>query len=60
MACKIQVDVLASGQEPILADDHIVDVLFRDGGVPKNEPPGVRVWPSMLRMLDRQDDSYRH
>ena len=60
MACKIQVDVLASGQEPILADDDIVDGLFRHGGVPENEPPGARVWPAMLRMLDRKDDSYRN
>ena len=24
------------------------------------EPGGVRVWPAMLRMLDRIDESYRH
>lgn len=59
MACKIQVDVLASGQEPVLASDDIVDGLFRDGGVPENEPPGVRVWEAMIRMLDRKDASYR-
>jgi len=60
MACKIQVDVLASGQEPILAGDDIVDGLFRHGGVPENEPPGVRVWPAMIRMLDRKDASFRN
>ena len=60
MACKIQVDVLASGQEPVLASDAVVAGLFHYGGAPEKEPVGVRVWPSMLRMLDRKDDSYRH
>ena len=59
MACKIQVDVLASGQEPLLVSGEIVDGLYSEGGVPENEPIGVRVWPAMLRMLDRTDDSYR-
>lgn len=59
MACKIQVDVLASGQEPVLAPPEVVDGLFSYGGVPENEPGGVRVWSAMLRMLDRKDPSYR-
>lgn len=60
MACKIQVDVLASGQEPLLVSEEIVDGLYTEGNVPENEPGGIRVWPSMVRMLDRMDDSYRH
>ncbi len=60
MACKIQVDVLASGQKPLLVSDDIVEGLFREGGVPDNEPGGVRVWESMIRMLDRTDPSYRN
>ncbi len=60
MACKIQVDVLASGQEPLLVSQEIVDGLFTEGGAPEAEPGGVRVWPNMLRMLDKMDDSYRH
>jgi ribulose-5-phosphate 4-epimerase/fuculose-1-phosphate aldolase len=59
MSCKIQVDVLAAGQEPILVSDSIVQQLFHDGGVPESQPPGVRVWLSMLRMLDRQGIDYR-
>lgn len=59
MACKIQVDVLASGQEPVLASDEIVDGLFRYGGVPENQPSGTRVWEAMIRMLDRKDAGYR-
>ncbi|MCP5083121.1 MAG: class II aldolase [Alphaproteobacteria bacterium] len=60
MACKIQVDVLASGEEPLMVSQTIVDGLYADGGVPDVEPPGVRAWPPMLRMLDRIDESYRH
>lgn len=54
MACKIQVDVLASGEEPILASDAIVQGLYRDGGVPENQPGGIRAWPSVVRMLKRR------
>jgi ribulose-5-phosphate 4-epimerase/fuculose-1-phosphate aldolase len=59
MSCKIQVDVLSSGEEPILVSDRIVQQLFRDGGVPESQPPGVRVWLSMMRMLDRKGIDYR-
>ena len=59
MACKIQVDVLASGQKMILVSDEIVEGLFNDSGAPEKEPKGTRVWSTMLRMLDRKDDSYR-
>ena len=59
MACKIQVDVLASGQEPILLSDTIVQGLFADGDVPNQAPSGVRVWEPMLRMLDRKGEDYR-
>ncbi len=59
MSCKIQVDVLASGQEPILVDDRIVRELFHDGGAPEAQPPGVRSWLSMVRMLDRKGIDYR-
>jgi ribulose-5-phosphate 4-epimerase/fuculose-1-phosphate aldolase len=60
MACKIQVDVLASGQEPILASDEIVEGLFTHGGAPAQLPAGAGVWEAMVRLLDRKDDSYRH
>lgn len=59
MACKIQVDALASGRELVLAPDSVVQDLFTFGGAPENFPLGVRVWPSMMRMLDRKDPSYK-
>ncbi len=59
MACKIQVDVLASGRDMVLASDDIINGLYEDSGAPAAEPAGTRVWPAMLRLLDRKDDSYR-
>lgn len=59
MACKVQVDVLASGETPVLASEAVVEGLFREGGVPANPPAGVRAWPSVLRMLDRAGENYR-
>ncbi len=60
MACKIQVDVLASGQEMILAADEVVEGLFKASSDPDKPPNGARVWPSMLRLLDRKNESYRN
>ena len=59
MACKIQVDVLSSGEEPLLASDEVVDGLF---GFRKNDagyPRGVRVWSAVVRMLDRKGINYK-
>jgi ribulose-5-phosphate 4-epimerase/fuculose-1-phosphate aldolase len=58
MACKIQVDVLASGEEPILASKETVEGLFRFGGAPQEYPPGVRVWPAAIRILQRKGANY--
>ena len=58
-ACKIQVDVLASGQEPLLLSEKIVDGLFTDGDVPKNEPSGAEDWKPQLRWVDRNMPGYR-
>lgn len=59
MSCKIQVDVLSSGQEPILVDDRIVQTLFRDRGAPESQPSGACVWLPMVRMLERRGIDYR-
>ncbi len=59
MACKIQVDVLSSGREPILVSDEIVQGLFHDGGAPETPPTGLRAWPAMRRMLDRKWPDYK-
>jgi ribulose-5-phosphate 4-epimerase/fuculose-1-phosphate aldolase len=59
MACKIQVDVLASGEEPILASKETVEGLFRFGGAPQKYPPGVRGWPAAIRILQRKGANYQ-
>lgn len=58
MACKIQVDVLSSGEEPILASNNTVEGLFRSGGAPQEYPRGVRVWPAAIRILQRKGANY--
>ena len=58
MACKIQVDVLASGEEPILASKDTVEGLFRCGGAPQEYPQGVRVWSAAIRILQRKGANY--
>lgn len=59
MACKIQVDVLGSGQEPILVDDRIVEALFNDRSEGDSQPSGARAWLAMVRMLERRGIDYR-
>ncbi len=58
MSCKIQVDVLASGQDYIVPDQDAIDSLGKHGA-PGDVPKGDRAWPGLLRSLDRQDPSYR-
>ena len=60
MACKIQVDVLASGQEPVLVDEDIVQGMFRDRTFGDDVPRGARCWASAVRMLDRQGIKFRN
>ena len=37
----------------------VVDGLFADGGVPKNEPPGAEDWYPQLRWLDNNLPGFR-
>lgn len=58
MSCKIQVDVLASGQDYIVPEDDALAGLAKFGA-PGDEPKGEKAWPGLLRGLDRADPSYR-
>lgn len=58
MSCKIQVDVLAAGDDPLLVPPEVVAGLSEYGN-PGPEPKGAREWPGLLRQLDRTDSSYR-
>jgi ribulose-5-phosphate 4-epimerase/fuculose-1-phosphate aldolase len=59
MSCKIQVDVLTSGQEYLVPDQASVEGLM-DHGAPKEEPRGALEWPGLLRQLDRIDPGFRN
>lgn len=58
-ACRVQVDVLASGAEISLPSHELATTMSRRYG------PGGKIdfapmeWPALLRQLDREDPSYR-
>lgn len=60
-ACKVQLDVLAAGQDYVVPEPEVLDELARYG----NQRTGggdadvARVWDAVVRLLDRQDPSYR-
>lgn len=60
-ACQVQMDVLASNTGYVLpsqdALDYAEQVYYGDNG--NSFGFGQTEWPAMLRMLDRQDPSYR-
>ena len=61
MACKIQVDVLASGQKYVVPKDSALKKLS-DYGQPKSEGPSdpvVRSWEALIRELDRTQPDYK-
>jgi ribulose-5-phosphate 4-epimerase/fuculose-1-phosphate aldolase len=58
-ACKIQVDVMSSGKEPILLDNKIIQGLYYRDGVPEKEPYGVEDWYPQVRWLDKNMPGFR-
>jgi len=60
-ACKVQVDVMASGAEIILTDPDTVHALGRFTDPPADGPNASvkRSWDAMIRMLDVQDPTYK-
>jgi len=61
-ACKIQVDVMASGAKIVTPDEAVIDRLMRYG-LPGPDGPGdsvTRSWEALIRMLDQKDPSYRN
>ena len=62
MACKIQVDVMASGAEVQYPPKHAQQQLLEEG-MPEVDGPGDRVnrpWAAVIRMLDEKDPDYRN
>jgi ribulose-5-phosphate 4-epimerase/fuculose-1-phosphate aldolase len=59
MACRAQVDALASGRELVLPPEQIVERTHQLYQPTVRRPFGLMEWPAMLRYLDRRDPSYR-
>jgi len=58
MACKIQVDVLAAGQDYVLPAGEAVAGL-KAGGLPGDDPHGENYWPALMRLVERRYPDYR-
>ncbi|MFT5113655.1 MAG: ribulose-5-phosphate 4-epimerase/fuculose-1-phosphate aldolase [Parasphingorhabdus sp.] len=58
MACKIQVDILSSVDNPIEITDDSMKAL-NDWGSPENGPQGNIQWGALMRMLDRKVPEFR-
>ena len=56
-ACKIQVDVLAATDAPVLITPAAMEQM-RYWGAPENGPQGEHVWPALLRRLERECPDY--
>lgn len=59
MSCKIQVDVLASGEDYVVPDAASIESLGKFGAPGPEPMKGARAWAGLLRGLDRADPSYR-
>ena len=60
-ACKVQVDVLASGQDYVIPDADVIQQL-NDYGMPPADAPADFVhmaWDAVVRQMDQKDPSYR-
>jgi len=61
-ACKVQVDVLASGTEIVTPASEIVDELATEGKARTSETPDHvnMAWDAVLRLLEEKDPSYKN
>jgi ribulose-5-phosphate 4-epimerase/fuculose-1-phosphate aldolase len=60
-ACKVQVDVMASGVKPIVPDDDVIRAM-QEYGIPPKQGPASFVnmsWDAVVRLMDQKDSSYR-
>lgn len=56
-ACKVQMDVMSTTAEPVMPNPAAVRKLAEFGRTEEME--GDKEWAAVIRMLDRQDPSYR-
>ena len=60
-ACKVQVDVMASGTELVIPREEVIAELADLGRPPSDGPGDVvnRLWKALLRDLEKEDGSYK-
>ncbi len=60
-ACKVQVDVVASGQEPVRPDKDTIQLISDYGRPPPDKPSSFSElsWEAVTRLMDRKDSGYR-
>ncbi|MCZ6669017.1 MAG: class II aldolase/adducin family protein [Gammaproteobacteria bacterium] len=60
-ACKVQVDVLASGREFVTPREDMIDQFAQEGLPPADQPHEYvnMAWDAVIRLLDEKDSSYR-
>ena len=59
MACKAQVDALASNRELCLPPPEVIEKTWRLYQPATRRPFGELEWPAMMRLMDRKDPGYR-
>ena len=61
-ACKVQVDVMASGADMEIPDASVIDELAKYAEPDVDGPADYvnMLWDAMIRMLDQQDPSYKN
>ena len=60
LACKSQLAAMACGVPLVEVPGHVIEETHGHFAPEKFRPNGYMEWPSMLRGLDRIDDSYRN
>ncbi|GAB2889118.1 class II aldolase/adducin family protein [Paralcaligenes ginsengisoli] len=60
MACRAQVDAMASGTELIIPSEQVVNKTHHLYLPTTRRPFGIMEWPAMLRYLDRRDPGYKN
>ena len=59
MACKIQVDILASGEETILPAATAVEAITKEFDI-EQSGHGDEGWPALIRLLEEKYPDYKH